>query len=266
MASKPVNDHIAYKLLSRAHSPSSALEIFREKVVHKQIIVRPTSPDPTSQDARAKRRRQRLRKQEHLRRRQKPKPLSAKEKRMLGIYDIPKEDQKYEVFVPLHQLWVGYMWEILDIKEGKPAYVDAQSVGPKLASADYHGAELEVVRSRCVGRVGCKGIVVKDTKFTFEMVTKHNVLRSTCWSIPLVVGVLTFTAVPKRYSIFRFEIPQPRLESQSYNGIAPVDGTVEGSDTAKSKPLIFELHGSQFETRATDRATKKFKQRRADDI
>ena len=34
-----------------------------------------------------------------------------------------------------------------------------------------------------------------------------------------------------------------------------------------SKPdFIFELYGSQFENRATDRATKKFKQRRMEDL
>ena len=74
------------------------------------------------------------------------------------------------------------MWEILGLKdgngEGKRGYVTAQGAGSKLASADFHGAEVEVVRSGCVGRVGTRGIVVKDTKFTFEVVTRANVLRS----------------------------------------------------------------------------------------
>ena len=97
---------------------------------------------------------------------------------MLGIYDVPKKDQRYKIYEPLHRMWVGYMWEILGLKDRQNAYVTAEGAGPKLASADYHGAELEVVRSRCVGRVGCKGIVIKDTKFTFEMITERNVLRS----------------------------------------------------------------------------------------
>ena len=178
MASGKHMSHIAHQILSQAHTPTEALNIFTDKVLHKPLNLRPTSPDPTSQDARAKRRLKRLRKAEHLRRRQKPKPLTAKEKRVLGIYDISKEDQRYEIYEPLNRMWVGYMWEILGLKEGEHAYVTAEGAGPKLASADYHGAELEVVRSRCVGRVGCKGIVVKDTKFTFEMITKRNVLRS----------------------------------------------------------------------------------------
>ena len=39
------------------------------------------------------------------------------------------------------------------------------------------------------------------------------------------------------------------------------------SDAAPGlKPLVFELHGSQFKNRAVDRATRKFKQQRMDDL
>ena len=177
MADKPPS-HIAYDLLAKALPPETATAIFTDKVLHKPLHLRPTSPDPASQDARSRRRLQRLRRTEHIRRRQKVKPLSAKEKRISGIYDIPKEDQKYEIYEPLHRMWIMYMWEVLGIKEGQKSHLTAQSVGSKLVSADFHGAELEVVRSRCMGRVGTKGIVVKDTKFTFEMVTGRDVLIS----------------------------------------------------------------------------------------
>lgn len=104
--------------------------------------------------------------------------MSAKEKRISGIYDIPKEQQKHEIYEPLHALWVGYMWEILGMSEGRKSHVTAQDAGAKLVSADYHGAEISVVRSRCVGMVGLKGIVVRDTKFTFQIVTKKDQLKS----------------------------------------------------------------------------------------
>ncbi|MCJ1381107.1 hypothetical protein MMC17_004216 [Xylographa soralifera] len=250
MASERDPSHIAHQILSQAHPPTEAQNIFTDKVLHKPLNLRPTSPDPNSQDARARRRFKRLRKTEHLRRRQKPKPLTAKEKRVLGIYDIPKEDQRYEMYEPLHRMWVGYMWEILGLKEGVHAYVTAEGAGPKLASADYHGAELEVVRSRCVGRVGCKGIVVKDTKFTFEMITKRNGLRT----------------VPKRHSVFRLKIPHPKTGESAGQSATPNDASIEVSSTEEPKYLIFELHGSHFEARATDRATKKFKQRQMNDL
>lgn len=170
-------EHIAHTLLNQAHPPDIASSIFTEKVLHKPLHLRPTSPDPTSQDARAKRRLERLRKKEKSQRRRKPKPLSAKEKRRLGIYEIPDDAKKYEIYEPLHRMWLGYMWEILGMKEGEPSHITAQSAGSKLASADYHGAKITVVRSRCVGMVGLEGIVVKDTKFTFQVITKKNELK-----------------------------------------------------------------------------------------
>ena len=58
--------------------------------------------------------------------------------------------------------------------------INATTAG-RLCSADFHGAEVEVVRSRCVGRVGLKGIVLKDTKFTFEIITSADIIKS-MWS------------------------------------------------------------------------------------
>ena len=171
-------EHIAQTLLKQAHPADVAADIFNEKVLHKYLHLRATSPIPSSQDARARRRLERLRKNEKAQRRQKSKPLSAKEKRRLGIYDIPDHAKKYEIYEPLHRMWVGYMWEILGMREGEPGFVTVQSAGSKLTSADYHGAEIAVVRSRCVGMIGLEGIVVKDTKFTFQVITKKNELKS----------------------------------------------------------------------------------------
>ena len=174
----PEYEHVAQTLLNQAHPPITAAAIFTEKVLHKPLRLRPTSPDPSSQDARAKRRLHRLRKEEKAKRRRKPKPLSAKEKRRTGIYDIQDDAKKYEIYEPLHQMWIGYMWEILGMVQSESSYLTAQSAGSKLASADFHGAELTVTRSRCVGLVGLEGIVVRDTKFTFQVVTKKNELKS----------------------------------------------------------------------------------------
>ena len=173
------SNHIAHSLLLSAYPPDVASTIFTQKVLQKPLFLRPTSPDPKSQDRRAQRRLERLRKKEKESRRRKPKPLSAREKRISGIYDIPKSAQNYEIYAPLHTMWLGYMWEILAISEqGTGAYVTAQSAGSKLASADYHGAKILVVRSRCTSLVGLAGIVVRDTKFTFQIITQKNELKS----------------------------------------------------------------------------------------
>jgi ribonuclease P protein subunit POP4 len=45
-------------------------------------------------------------------------------------------------------------------------------------------------------------------------------------------------AIPKEHTVFKFEIP---------------------SVGEKQKPLVFEINGEQFQTRAADRANKKFR-------
>lgn len=177
MASSPApKTHIAHTLLSRAHSPDSATQQFTERIKQKPLFLRATSP--SASDNRSRRRLERLRKKEYFLRHQKPQPLSAREKRKSGLYNLPKEECKYAIFKGLHELWVGYMQEILDVKAGPHGHVSPASHGSKLVSADYHGAAVEVVRSRCTGRVGAKGIVVRDTKFTFVIVTEKDEMKS----------------------------------------------------------------------------------------
>ena len=69
-------------------------------------------------------------------------------------------------------------------------------------------------------------------------------------------------AIPKGHTIFRFEIPQPVSTSEAT--LPPTEDV--DTDVRQNKSFVFELHGSQFEVRATDRATKKFKQRRMDGL
>ncbi|OMP84187.1 Ribonuclease P protein subunit p29 [Diplodia seriata] len=224
----------SHALLSRAHSPDTSLRIFTDRVQKKPLLLRPTETTDIPTDARSQRRatchRQQLRAKKSAA--SKPAPLSAAQKRALGIYAIPTAQRRYEIFEGLHRMWVGYMREVLGLKEeggGVGEYVTPATVGPKLASADFHGAEVEVVRCRCVGRVGVRGIVVKDTKFTFEIITRRNKVKT----------------IPKEHTVFRFEIPL---------------GSEGGEGAKKPRNLVFELHGSQFENRAPDRANKKFKQ------
>ncbi|KAK8211830.1 hypothetical protein IWZ01DRAFT_433281 [Phyllosticta capitalensis] len=229
MPSPPPSDNPSVALLSRAHSPTSVSRIHTEKVSKKPLLLRPTEPDVSN--ARGKRQRAALALARDSRKSNKPRPLSAKQKRALCLYEIPRERRKYSLYVGLHAMWCAYMREVLGLGEG--AYVTAASAGPKLVSADFHGALLEVVRSRCVGRVGFRGIVVKDTKFTFVVVTPADEVKT----------------VPKEHTIFRFELPL--VEHPAEDG---------------PKPLVFELHGSQFENRAPDRANRKFKQHFSPDL
>ncbi|KAJ4355341.1 hypothetical protein N0V95_003016 [Ascochyta clinopodiicola] len=216
-------------LLQRAFSPETAASHYNERIAKRPLPVRSTSPTPSARATRRRTLNERKAKA-HKRSTQKPRPLSAAQKRKLGLNEIPKEQQKYAIYEPLHNLWVGYMREILGLSaEGSAnakVYVTPNSAGQMLASADMHGAVLSVVRSRCVSRVGLEGIVVRDTRYTFEIVTRGNTVKS----------------VPKEHTVFRFEIPVP---------------CEDGAEVPR--PLVFEIFGEQFQTRAPDRANRKFR-------
>lgn len=171
--------HPAHLLLARAHSPTTAAELFTAKIRQKPLLLRAGSP-PAASEKRALRRHIRLRKKEYFLRKQKPRPLSAKEKRIFGVHELKKEECKYAIYEGLHRMWVGYMQEVLGLtpSSDRSKTVTANVHGSLLASADYHGAEIQAVQSGCVDRVGLKGIVVRDTKFTFVIVTSTDEVKS----------------------------------------------------------------------------------------
>ena len=179
-------------LLSKTHPPELVTQIISDKIKGRALNLNPTQASDV-QDARTKRRRERERNLASRRKSQRPKPLTAREKRKLQIYEVPRECQQYEIYVPLHNLWIGYIQEVLfgegggisrtlsggntRAEKGKAAMA-GQELAAKVMGADLHGAEIKVVRSRCPSRVGLSGIVIKETKMTFEVVTKDNVLKS----------------------------------------------------------------------------------------
>ncbi|KAH6660994.1 Rof/RNase P-like protein [Truncatella angustata] len=214
---------VTHELLARAHGPDNAQRIFSEKIHYRPLFLRPNSPP--SENARQARRKARDDKNKRAKA-LKPKPLTSQQRRKLGLYHVPKEAQKYHIYEPLNRLWAGYIREIL----GNELYTGCQGAAAKLAAADYHGAQIQVCRSRNPGRVGLSGIVIKDSKFTFEIVTKMNKVK----------------VVPKEGTTFQVNVPVA--------GAAPSD--VAAQDT---KDFVFEIFGDQFQYRPADRANKKFR-------
>ncbi|KAI1822279.1 RNase P/MRP, p29 subunit [Xylaria intraflava] len=206
-----------HELLRRAHSPDSANRIYTDKIQHRPLFLKPSSPPPSN--ARAARRKARAEKKQRAKA-LKPRPLSARERRKLQLHQLPTQGRKYAIFEPLNNLWVGYIREIL----GSELYSGGQAAAAKLSAADFHGAEIEVSRSRCPSRVGVRGIVVKDSRFAFEIVTAKDQVKT----------------LPKEATMFRIRVPAPEAS--------------EGQ-----KPFCFEIHGDQLQYRSSDRANKKFK-------
>lgn len=143
----PKDQSIGLSLLSRAHSPDTASQIHTEKVLQRPLHLKPTTV-PSVQTAQQTRRA--VRDSKRAAKKIKPKPLTSRQKRALRIYEIPKAAQKYAIYTGLHSLWQGYMQELLGLNVPTRRGPIANGEVAKLCAADFHGAEMEVVRSRCV--------------------------------------------------------------------------------------------------------------------
>jgi len=96
-----------------------------------------------------------------------------------------------------------------------------------LPTDDFHGAILTVVRSVNPGYVGLTGICVKETKKTFQLISKDDSLK----------------IVPKSGSVFRFDV------------------NLTGKDD--ERPFAAEIQGSSFLFRPSERVGKKIKGKRS---
>ncbi|KAL5037133.1 hypothetical protein BDV3_006672 [Batrachochytrium dendrobatidis] len=158
--------------------------------------------------------------------------FSRKQQKAMGMLSLPKKDLKFEVFVPLHTLWMGYICQVIGIQnplnkatlsqqEEKPDMAtdltleQSETVLAKLIKADFHGAFLTVVKSKCPSNIGISGIVIKDTENMFHLISRKNTLK----------------AIPKQGNVFTFGVGNS----------------------------LITLYGNQFRTRPADRASKKFK-------
>nr|XP_057934653.1 ribonuclease P protein subunit p29 [Doryrhamphus excisus] len=117
----------------------------------------------------------------------KAKGLNARQKRAMKIFHIKPEHQRYELFLPLHDLWRQY---IIDLCGGLNPKSNPLSVQQKLLKADFHGAIMTVARSKCPSYVGTTGIVIQEFKNVFKFITKQDQLK----------------VIPKRNSIFEVEV------------------------------------------------------------
>src|SRR5947207_4110550 len=177
-------------LLSQAFpGPEAAQQVYSQKLEYRPLSTNPVD----APDGRESRRQKRLSK---LKRKRKPRPLSAKEKRELRIFEISQEDVRfssacihthdysYTKFMMLNGLWNRYISEIVVPSMRKPT---TAVNGPTLLKADYHGSLMTVEDCRCASRIGKSGICVKETKNMFEIVTMKDQL----------------VKIPKENSLFR---------------------------------------------------------------
>ncbi|KAG4089184.1 RNase P/MRP, p29 subunit [Neocallimastix lanati (nom. inval.)] len=120
--------------------------------------------------------------------------MSRRERKKSGMWEIPMEARKYELYKPLHQLWTQYMKELLGDNIPTNNYSVIYS---KLLKADFHGSVITVVQSKCPSYIGKSGILLKETENTFNIITKNDRLLI----IPKAHSVFTI-----HYDKFLFKI------------------------------------------------------------
>jgi len=119
----------------------------------------------------------------------KRKRLTRGEINKLDLYKIPPDKQKYANFLPLNKIWEEYIKSFW-LPPKFLSYEKIMKADDRLLRADYHGASISVAQSKCSSYVGIQGIVVKETKKMFTLITESDELK----------------AIPKQECIFRFDI------------------------------------------------------------
>ncbi|KAK9245631.1 hypothetical protein V1506DRAFT_537881 [Lipomyces tetrasporus] len=184
-----------------------------------------------------------------------PKPLSSAEKKRQKLFDLGPEAANFRIYVELYKLWQSYAAELLGLTSASTpptTHGQFQSLAAKLSSADFHGAYVVVTRSKCVSRVRLEGIILRDTRSAFVVVTKSNALR----------------ILPKEHTVFRIGVRKPgtekRFEEESDQMVR--DREVDEVGDPKFEVFSVLLYGSQLMYRPADRSGRKFKSKPTGDL
>ncbi|GFP83750.1 ribonuclease p protein subunit p29 [Phtheirospermum japonicum] len=137
------------------------------------------------------------------------KHMSLKQHKISGSFDLPKEFHNFETFKPTHDKWKGYIQQLLKIVgdafisyyardvKSLNALTGKISLAKCFLNADLHGAIILVAQCKIVSYVGTLGIMVRETKETFGIITQDNkfrvvpkkgsvfVLQADCWKVTL---------------------------------------------------------------------------------
>ncbi|XP_018564481.1 ribonuclease P protein subunit p29 [Anoplophora glabripennis] len=135
-----------------------------------------------------------------LRKKQKPKGkktfLTRKQRLELGLLKLPKEGWSYASLEPLRDMWKEYMRQNLEIAKA-PSCNDQEwnAVSAIVAKSELVGAEMTIIKSKVPSQVGMSGVVVLETKMTFQIVTPQSKLKT----------------IIKTSSVFQFQLDNMRF-------------------------------------------------------
>ncbi|KAG8212816.1 RNase P/MRP p29 subunit [Butyriboletus roseoflavus] len=217
--------------------------------------------------------------------RKKLRPLGRNAAASKGLWKLEKHAARFELFIPLHRLWMGYMSEllglgVLDVSSSTSSHQgkmpSATSMHAKLVKADLNGALLTgeqqtPPKPEPMSRRSLWDRPARDR----ECVQAHHTKKPVkAYAIPSLVPNLSYivdTVVPKQNSVFALAVPlystlspsasdAQTLQQQQQQQQQQEQEDSEMLWTVVDRPYIeFDLYGNQFCFRSADRSNRKFK-------
>ncbi|EJW85865.1 hypothetical protein WUBG_03223, partial [Wuchereria bancrofti] len=105
-------------------------------------------------------------------------------------FELFNSIEAYSQFEPLYELWCDYFSTLVNGSNGQ---LDA-----RMLKADYHGCLLMIVEAANPAQVGICGIVTRETRQTFMLITKQDRLLT----IPKQDTIFQFALEGKIYLLF----------------------------------------------------------------
>ncbi|KAF5359205.1 hypothetical protein D9756_002887 [Leucocoprinus leucothites] len=248
---KSSSPYIPQYVTSNLTATSDPAAIYSNRVQGRQLLLE----NPVRDARKRKDEEDKRKKIQERKKRQKTRGIGKREAVAKGLWKLDKDQAKFQLFLPLHHLWMSYMSELL-VLNPKPetsslatakATPASQSMFPKLVKADFHGAIISVCQSKNPCLVGITGIIIHETENVFKIITKSNAVK----------------LIPKQNSVFTLSIPLYSTLPPSHTPQMPLplsDNEAQLETTVLDQPHFqFELYGNQFRFRSADRAGRKFK-------
>ena len=88
------------------------------------------------------------------------------------IKNLKKEKMNYDNLISLNKMWQEYMTELMNNTNNE------ENILNKMLKADLHGAILTVISSTNKNNIGISGIVIFESRRTFNILTKKNEIKT----------------------------------------------------------------------------------------
>lgn len=181
--------------------------------------------------------------QKHRKRRD-PFPFPLQE--LLRKYQIPD----FTDFKHMHHMWQAYMQDLLFGGHAVPSL----TMAARLATADFTGCIVTVVRSRDVNLVGVRGIVLWDAQLAFVLCVPrgedarewlNNGQPGVDYAVSPSLEVGGLRSIPKRKTVFSFDVQLPvKSDQKNKRSDTRLTPKVEaGKNTGLSTSIQSEVGG-----------------------